>query len=211
MKRMILRVVVLVLTFIVGVAAYGLILRRAVNDTRTPCTVEVVSPEALVARIESIASITRLPPVAPVVPLPAPTPKPYYILDYDPETFNPYGVYYMLGPKPKEFAKFESIELGIYGDYTEPGSIRVFTQGIAYSDEADAVFALVTKDRLVFATSKTGESAVEYRFEGEFLRTKFSPVAGTNTPVLRGVLTRSKDGRKLAEATVSFRFEHLGC
>lgn len=211
MKRMILRVVVLLLTFVVGVAAYGLFLRRALNDTRTPCKVEVVSPDALVARIESIASLRPIPPVA---PLPAPTPKPHYILDYDPETFNPYGVYYMLGPKPKEFAKFESIELGIYGDYTEPGYIRIYSQSVYkddYNDEAEAVFALVTKDRLVFATSKNLEAGVEYRFEGEFLRTNFHSVAGRNTPVLRGVLTRSKDGRKLAEATVSFRFEHLGC
>ncbi len=208
MKRIVLRVVVLLLTFVVGVAAYGLILRRAVNDTRMPCKFEVVSPDALVSRIETIASIRPLPPVA---PLPAPTPKPYYILDYDPETFNPYGIYHMLGPKPKEFEKFKWIELGIFGDYTEPGYIRTFTQGIAYPDEADAVFGLVTKDRLVFATSKTGESGVEYRFEGEFLRTNFDSVAGTNTPVLRGVLTRMKDGRTLAKATVSFRFEHLGC
>ena len=208
MKRVILPVVVLLLTFVVGVAAYWLILRRAVNDTRTPCKVEVVSPDALVSRIESIASLRPLPPVA---PLPAPTPKPHFVLDYDPETFNPYGVYYVIEPKPKEFESFESLELGIYGDDTQPGDIRIFTRGIAYSDEATALFALVTKDRLVFSTSKTSESGVEYRFEGEFLRTKFSPVAGTNTPVLRGVLTRSKDGRTLAEATVSFRFEHLGC
>lgn len=208
MKRMILRVVVLLLTFVVGIATYGLILRRAVNEAPTPCKVEVVSPEAMIQRIESIAKIT---PVAPVAPLPAPTPKPHFVLDYDPETFNPYGVYYMIGPKPKEFERFESLELGIYGENTEPGDIRIFTRGIAYSDEATALFALVTKDRLVVSTSKTSESGVEYRFEGEFLRRKFSPVAGTNTPVLRGVLTRSKDGRTLAEATVSFRFEHLGC
>ena len=208
MKRMSLRVVVLLLTFTVGVAAYWLILRRAVNEARTPCKVELVSPEALVNRIESIAKITPIPPVA---PLPSPTPKPHFVLDYDPETFNPYGMYYMIEPKPKEFESFESLELGIYGDDTYPGDIRIFTKGIAYSDEASALFALVTKDRLVFSTSKTSESGVEYRFEGEFLRRKFSPVAGTNTPVLRGVLTRSKDGRTLAEATVSFRFEHLGC
>jgi hypothetical protein len=208
MKRMMLRIVVLLLTFSVGVAAYGLILRRAVTEAPTPCKVEVVSPEALVQRIESIAKIT---PIAPTAPLPAPTPKPHYILDYDPETFNPYGAYYIIGPKPKDFAKFESIDLGLYGDNTEPGYIRIYTQGNGYSDDALAVFALVTKERLVFATSQTLESGVEYRFEGEFLRTKFSSVAGKNTPVLRGVLTRSKDGRTLAEATVSFRFEHLGC
>jgi hypothetical protein len=208
MKRMILRVVVLLVTFVVGVAAYGLILRRAVNETQTPCKVEVVSPEALVHRIESIAKITPLPPAAPG---PVPTPKPHFVLDYDPEAINPYGVYYMIEPRPKEFESFESLELGIYGDNTQPGDIRIYTKGIAYSDEATALFALVTKDRLVFSTSKTSESGVEYRFEGEFLRRKFSAVAGTNTPVLRGVLTRSKDGRTLAEATVSFRFEHLGC
>ncbi|HKP80373.1 MAG TPA: hypothetical protein VJT69_00060 [Pyrinomonadaceae bacterium] len=208
MKRMILRVVVLLLTFVLGVAAYGLILRRAVNEAPTPCKIEVVSPDSVLQRIESIAKITPIPPAAPV---PAATPQPHYVLDYDPETFNPYGIYYMIETKPKEFANFESIELGLYGDNTEPGYITIYTQGNNGSDSATALFALVTKDRLVFSTSKTLESGVEYRFEGEFLRRKFSPLAGKNTPVLRGVLTRSKNGRTLAEATVSFRFEHLGC
>ena len=206
MKRVILRVVTMLLAFVVGVAAYWLILRRAVNNTTTPpCKVEVVSPEAVVQRLASIT------PVAPVAPVPAATPKPHFILDYDPETFYPYGLFYLIEPKPKEFASFESLELALYGDYTDPGYIRIFTQGTNYSDEASAVFALVTKKRLVFATSQTRESHVEYRFEGEFLRTNFDSVTGKNTPVLRGVLTRSKDGRKLAEATVSFRFEYLGC
>ena len=205
MKRVILRVVAMLLTFALGVAVSWLILRRAVKDTPPPCKVEVVSTEDLVQRLASVA------PVAPVLSVPAATPKPHYILDYDPETFNPYGVYYLIEPKPKEFAKFESIELGLFGDYTEPGYIRIYTQGINGSDEASAVFALVTKERLVFATSRTLESGVEYRFEGQFLRTKFQSVAGKNTAVLRGVLTRSKAGRKLAESTVSFRFDHLGC
>lgn len=209
MKRMILRVVVLLLTFVVGVAAYWLILRRTVNETPTPCKVEVVSPDALVARIESIASLRPIPPVA---PLPAPTPKPHYILDYDPETFNPYGVYYMLGPKPKEFAKFQSIELVVYEGDTDSGAIRIYTQGLGdYTNDVSAVFALVTKDRLVLATSKTADGGVEYRFEGEFLRKDFDSVAGRKTPVLRGVLTRSKDGRTLATATVSFWFDTIGC
>ena len=206
MKRVILRVVVMLLTFALGVVVYWLVLRRPVNNnTQPPCKIQVVSAEALVQRMASVA------PAAPVAPIPAATPNPHFILDYDPETFNPYGVYYMMEPKPKEFAGFESLQLGVYGDDTQPGDIRIFTQRINYSDEASAVFALVTKDRLVFATSPTQESGVEYRFEGEFLRTNFNSVAGKDKAVLRGVLTRSKDGRKLAEATVSFRFEHLGC
>ena len=208
MKRVILRVVAMLLTFALGVTFSWLILRREVNDTRPPCKVEVVSPEALINRIESIASIT---PVA-TVPAPAPTPRPHFILDYDPEMFNPYGIYYIMGPKPKEFANFDSFELVLIGLEDDPGYISVFANSDNYnSNSTSAVFAFVTERRLVFATAPTVNSKVEYRFEGEFLRTDFDAVAGKNKAVLRGTLTRSKNGRKLAESTVTFRMEHHGC
>ena len=205
MKRVILRVGVMLLTFALGVAVEWLILRRAVNKTEPPCKVEVVSPEALVQRLASVT------PVAQVAPVPDATPKPHFILDYDPETFNPYGMYYILGPKPKEFANFDSFELVLIGGENDPGYISVFTSGEYSSDSAMAVFALATEQRLIFATSPTNNSGVEYRFEGEFLRTDFNSVAGKNKAVLRGTLTRSKDGRTLAESTVTFRMEHHGC
>lgn len=211
MKRVILRVVAMLLTFALGVTVTWLILRREVNDTRSQCKVEVVSPEALVQRIESIASIRPIAPVA-TVPAPAPAPKPHFILDYDPEMFNPYGMYYIMGPKPKEFAGFDSFEVVLIGLQDEPGYISVFTNSEKYnSDSTSAVFAFVTERRLVFATAPTDNSKVEYRFEGEFLRTDFDTVAGRDKAVLRGTLTRSKNGRKLAESTVTFRMEHHGC
>lgn len=211
MKRVILRVVALLLTFALGIAFNWLILPGEVDDAEPRCKVEVVSPEALVQRIESIASITPLPPVS-SVPAPAATPKPHFILDYDPETFNPYGMYYIMGPKPKEFAGFDSFEVVLIGLENEPGYISVFTNSEKYnSDSTSAVFAFVTERRLVFATTPTVNSKVEYRFEGEFLRTDFDAVAGTNKAVLRGTLTRSKNGRKLAESAVTFRMEHHGC
>lgn len=205
MKRVILRVVAMLLTFALGVAVDWLILRRAVKETPPPCKVEVVSPEAVVQQIASMA------PVAPVAPLPAATPDPNFILDYDPDTFNPYGIYYIMGPKPKEFASFQSLELGLFGHSNEQGRISIDTQGDYYSDSVSAVFGLITKDRLFFVTSETPELGVEYRFEGEFIRTDFHVVAGKNTAVLRGVLTRSKNGRTLVKRTVSFRYERLGC
>ena len=207
MKRVILRIVVVLLTFALGVVTNWLILRRHVNNTPPPCNVEAVSPAPIAQPIIAAA------PVAPVAPVPAASPKPYFIFDYDPETFNPYGMFYLMGPKPKEFESFEGIDLEVFPDYgDDPGYITVYK---LYPDGSSggpsAVFALITKRRLVFATSKSADSGVEYRFEGEFLRTDFDSVNGKNIPVLRGVLTRSKDGRTLVERTVIFRFEHMGC
>ncbi|HEX7330500.1 MAG TPA: hypothetical protein VF290_03320 [Pyrinomonadaceae bacterium] len=211
MKRVILRVVAMLLTFALGVTVTWLILWREVEEPDPPCKVELVSPEALVNRIESIASITPITPVA-TVPAPAATPKPHFILDYDPEMFNPYGMYYIMGPKPKEFASFDSFEVVLIGLADDPGYISVFTNSEKYnSDSTSAVFAFVTERRLAFATAPTVNSKVEYRFEGEFLRTDFDAVAGRNKAVLRGTLTRSKNGRKLVESTVTFRMEHHGC
>jgi hypothetical protein len=207
MKRVILRVVVMLLTFALGIVVDWLIVRRAVNNNQPPCKVEAVSPAPLAPPVAPVV------PVATVAPLPAATPMPNFFLDYDPETFNPYGMFYMMGPKPKEFANFQAIELALFGyPPADPGYISVFTRDADdNSDAASAVFALVTERRLVFATSQTRETGVEYRFEGEFLRTDFKTVAGKNKAVLRGVLTRSKNGRKLVERTVSFRMEHHGC
>lgn len=206
MKRVILRVVAMLLTFALGIAVYWLALRRPVNSTPPPaCKVEVVSPEAVVQRLAAVA------PVVPVAPVPAATPLPHFILDYEPETFNPYGMYYIMGPKPKEFANFDSFELVLIGGANDPGYISVFTNGDYNSDSASAVFALATERRLLFTTGPTKISGVEYRFEGEFLRTDFNAVVGKNKAVLRGTLTRTKNGRKLAESTVTFRMEALGC
>ena len=70
---------------------------------------------------------------------------------------------------------------------------------------------VLTKRRLVFATEKSVDTRIEYRFEGEFLRTDFDAVTEKNTPVVRGVLTGSKDGRTLVEHAVRFRFVYVGC
>jgi hypothetical protein len=78
-------------------------------------------------------------------------------------------------------------------------------------NQYNANFALVTERKLFFVTSKGTESEFEYRFDGEFVKTDFEEFADKNIEVLRGTLTKTKDGRKIAEHTVSFRMEHLGC
>ena len=208
MKRMILRAVVMLLTFALGVVVYGLILQRAANKAATPLCVQAVSP----AVFEPVkAPVVPAAVVAP--PVPVATPKPHFILDYDPDTFYPYGMYYLMDPKPKDFENLDGFELGQNGYADEvPAYIAVIKR---YADEStgstSGVFGLLTKRRLVFATEKSVDTRIEYRFEGEFLRTDFDAVTDKNTPVLRGVLTRSKDGRTLVEHIVRFRFVYMGC
>ena len=211
MKRMILRVVVMLVTFAMGVAVYGLILQRAVNKaSATPC-VQAVSPAPLEPAKASVAPVVPAAVIAP--PVPVATPKPHFIIDYDPDTFYPYGMYYLMDPKPKDFENLEGFEMEQNGYADEvPAYIMVIKR---YPDEStgstSAVFGLVTKRRLVFATEKSSDTRIEYRFEGEFLRTDFDAVSGEDKAVLRGVLTRSKDGRTLVERTVSFKFVYMGC
>ena len=209
MKRVILRVVVMLLTFALGVVANWLILWRAVNTKATP-KVEAVSS----ALLEPVPAAVVAPlPGAVVSSLPGATPKPHFIVDYDPDTFYPWGMYYLIGPKPAEFVSIEGFEMGApgYSD-NDPGYLSIYKRyPDGSSDGPQAVFALITNRRLIFATSKSVDTGVEYRFEGEFLRTDFDKVDGKNTAVLRGVLTRSKDGRALVSRTVSFRFEYIGC
>lgn len=197
------RVIVMILTCVVGVMADWLITQRAVDNTPPIPAVEAPLQPAT-------ASVV---PTAVVAPVPAASPKPHFILDFDPDTFYPYGMYHLMGPKPKEFETFEGFELGAPG-YSEDDAAYIAALK-RYPDESlggpTAVFALITKRRLVFATSKSSDAGIEYRFDGEFLRTDFDAVSGKDKPVLRGVLTRSKDGRTLAERTVTFSFVYMGC
>ena len=203
MRRMILRVVVMLVTFVFGVMAYQLIIERASNNAPPVAKVEAVSPAPPVASVV---------PVAAVVPLAEATPKPHFILDYDPDTFYPWGMYHLMGPKPVEFENFEGFEVGGNGYADDvPAYILAIKRYPDGTGSTSAIFGLITKRRLVFVTSKSSDTGIEYRFEGDFLRTDFDSVDGKKIPVLRGVLTRSKDGRALVERTVSFRFEYMGC
>ena len=211
MKQMILRVVVMLLTFTLGVVVYGLMLQRAANKASAPLCVQAASPAPLEPVKASVAPDVPAAVVGP--PVPVATPEPHFILDYDPDTFDPYGMYYLMDPKPKDFENLEGFELGQsgYGDGL-PAYIMVIKR---YPDESTGsttgVFGLITKRRLVFATEKSLDTGVEYRFEGEFLRTDFDAVANKDKAVLRGVLTRSKDGRTLVERTVTFKLVYMGC
>jgi hypothetical protein len=135
------------------------------------------------------------------------------VLDYNPEKFYLWGVFYMTGNAPKEFADFDCIEAAVNGNNNaHPGYITLYTRSDEnHYDNAPATFALVTERRLFFVTSRARDSEFEYRFEGEFLRDDYYVLAGKNKAVLRGTLTKMKNHRTIAQRKVSFRMEDLGC
>ena len=150
----------------------------------------------------------------------APTVTPSYsrptnlVLDYDLDKYARYGELHILGSAPEGFEDFYfiALSLGAGGHVDYPGYIQVYTGSDDNWDSAAATFALVTDRLLYFTTEPSEEHGFEYRFEGEFLVKDFESVAGKNKAAVRGKLTKFRNGRKLAEQTLTFRMEYLeGC
>ena len=201
MKRRILYVATMLLTFALGFGIHSFIWQRQV-DPPTP--------------VETIRVDTRpfqVPLVPPIPSVSATTQETILVLDYDPEKFSPWAVFFVMGDKPKDFADISSIELELPRDVeNQQGYLALIARdsGDNY-DSALATFALVTEQRLFFATSPMRNTEFEYWFDGRFLRTDFDAVEGKQIAVLRGTLTKTKNGRKVAEHTFNFRMEHMGC
>jgi len=203
MKRQILRVGVMLATLGGGILISAMVRSRPAEQKCAPVVEEVRQPLPIVVAA----------PVSTPFPTPSPTPSPQIILDYDADRFVPYGVYYVLGKAPKEFADLDCIELGVSGMVDQPGYITLFARLNENADytQYEATFAIVGERKVFFATSQDARTGISYRFDGEFLRKDLDAVAGKNVAVLRGVLTRSRNGIKTAEKVIDLRVEHLGC
>ena len=196
MKRVALNAVLMLVTFALGVVI-DLPLRQPKSE-----------PQINKVPLPRVETVSLPPPVEPKPPVS--TPDPHFILDYDPEKFSPWAVFLIMGSTPKAFAEVDSIESGLVGTNSGYLQLNTLTKDGEY-DGASATFALVTEQRMFFVTSKTRYTEVEYRFDGEFLTTDFDSLAGKKKAVLRGTLTKMKNGRTIAQHTFSFRTEHLGC
>jgi len=200
MRRVILWIAAILITFAIGLGADRLWWHIFAAPAPAP------KAEPVAVDVQPLRETVFVP--VPAEPTPA---KPNMILDYDPLSFQVWTVFYIMGPKPKEFADFDSMEAMLNPQANDPGTITVRTrEGNGY-DNAEATFGLVTEQRLFFATSKSDNGDFEYRFDGEFLRTDFDKVAGKNKAVLRGMLTRMKNGRTITQHEFTFRMEYMGC
>ena len=97
MRRIILWIVALLITFAVGTGADSL--RRYLFTNEAPA-----------AKLKAAPFDVAVPVFAPTVPLPEPaTPAPNLILDYNQEKIDHYGALYIMGPAPEGFRDFECI------------------------------------------------------------------------------------------------------
>jgi hypothetical protein len=198
MRRIILWSVTILITFAIGTGFDSL--RRYLFTEKSPA----------VAKLEAAPLEIDVPEVEKAPPLPEPAaPAPNLIFDYNREKVNHYGALYIMGPAPEGFKDFSYIEFAAPGVHESSGYITVYTEN--FSQWAPADFALVTERYLYFTTEPGKEKGFQYRFEGEFLIKNFDSVEGKNKGAVRGKLTKSLNGKTLAEQTVTFRVEYMGC
>lgn len=136
--------------------------------------------------------------------------EPDVVFDYDPTEFNPRGDYFILGPKPKEFSEFDCLEIAVDEDKIS-GQVSISTKVESEYDVNYEITGLVTRQRIYIVAKPWSEENVGYHFEGEFLRQGEVWRAGKSEAVLKGRLSKTKDGQTIAEAEVEFRIEYLGC
>src|ERR1700754_3260201 len=100
MRRFILWIAAILITFAIGVGADLLWW----HFFRAAPPAPVVEPVTL-----SYFDLQRegIPAYVPPVPEAPPPPKPNLILDYDPLKFSVWSTFYVMGSKPKEFADFD--------------------------------------------------------------------------------------------------------
>lgn len=198
MKQTIVRVLVALCAFTAGLTLSQLI----------GAFTKVESPK--VAEVKPVAAVQiAVPPPPPTLPVPVESPKQTQILDYDIKQFSPEGTYEISGKTPKGFEDFSY--LAIFPEESGAVSLGLLksAEDYEYVDQ-DAVFALVTKKRLVLVTAPF-ENGFEYRFDGQFLRGKNLMDYPEGTVVLQGTLTKTLNGKTVAEANVKLHMVWDAC
>ena len=206
MRRLILQVIAMMITFLAGLGIDGFV----TTFKNTPPPVQKSEPVALFQAPEPLCAAT--PTVADATPAPADE-STSIVFDYDFEKFAPEGTYLPMGFKGKDFSDFGSFSLnsGEIKDYLLTGYVDLETKINGSYEYQAGTFGLVTDRRVFWVSSQASDIGFGYKFEGEFLFKNFESAYNKNKAVLKGKLTKLKDGQKVAEKEFSFRIETDGC
>jgi hypothetical protein len=115
--------------------------------------------------------------------------------------FDPDGTFWIKGDTPADFSEFDSINLNAKrARYLEPAGLRTRTTLLRYKT------LVVKRDNFTFTTMTV--RGFYYTFSGKFLR---GGVYGAGdfddeTPILEGTLTKFRNGKKVAEANLTFTY-----
>ena len=120
--------------------------------------------------------------------------------------FRPYGYYSLVGNHPAGFEKFDTIQYWRKEDEQSGPDISERLSGV----NADGVryrYATISITRRGFVFNTVRVKGTSYGFSGRFLRTDFvNAELDFDKPVLVGKLTKYRNGRKAAEATVRLSY-----
>ena len=116
--------------------------------------------------------------------------------------FNPDGAFWLIGEPPDGFSDFGVINLNARR------LRRLPTQGLELNNGKKFSFKTVTVKRDDFRFTTLTVGGVYYTFVGKFLRGGVFATQDLSDeqPVLEGVLTKYKNGQKIAEAKMKFSY-----
>jgi hypothetical protein len=116
------------------------------------------------------------------------------------ERFDPSGSFWIEGQPPAEFKDFGGINLNMRR------LRRLPTSGVQLNNGANFRFRTITIKQNNFTFTTAALRGVSYSFAGKFLKGgDFAATwTGEDEPVLEGVLTKFKNGKKIAEAKLKF-------
>ena len=193
MKRTLCRLLIAMATFLIGTTSHRVF-------DRHEAALPVPQSESVPITFQEQTELPLRPQFA----------EPEVVFDYDPTEFNPRGDYFILGRKPTEFREFDCLEIAVDEDKIA-GQVSISTKVESEYDVNYEISGLVTRERIYFVAKPWSDENVGYRFEGEFLRQGEVWRAGKSEAVLKGRLSKTKNGETIAEAVVEFRIEYLGC
>ncbi len=116
------------------------------------------------------------------------------------QRFDPSGAFWIEGEPPAEFKDFSAINLNMRQ------LRRLPTSGVQLNDGTAFRFRTVVVKQDNFTFTTVARRGVSYSFAGKFLKGgDFAATwMGEETPVLQGVLTKFKAGKKIAEEKLKF-------
>ena len=116
------------------------------------------------------------------------------------ERFDPSGSFWIEGEPPAEFKDFGGI------NWNPRRLRRLPTSGVQLNNGTNFRFRTITLKQDNFTFTTTTLRGVSYSFAGKFLKGgDFAATwTGEDIPVLEGVLTKFKGGKKIAEEKLKF-------
>jgi len=116
------------------------------------------------------------------------------------QRFDPSGAFWISGEPPAEFSDFSAINVNMRQ------LRRLPTSGLQLNDGTSFRFRTITVKQNNFTFNTVIVRGVSYSFAGKFLKGgDFAATwMGEETPVLEGVLTKFKAGKKVAEEKLKF-------